>query len=146
MENNPTPGFSFGFKAKKESSVLKTKSALGEHVEVKEEVDFVKAVDDQQIKSVNENVKPSGPLVIPCIKKNKWKQLSDSEFQGSVPKEKLTKKDNDPCAEVGSDLSSEAAKALIQEAQRRAEDDQEQDATDPDFAIPLLMQNKVRFY
>lgn len=136
-------GFSFGFKTKKETTVLKTTSAIADNVEDKEETDFIKSVDGSEIKSVKESAKTtSTPFVIPCIKKNNWQQPPESS---SAKKDNSQKIKSDGLVTEHSDgnLDSAAAQALIADAQRRIDEEEQEDGSDPNFSIPLLMQNKV---
>lgn len=132
MEKKEKTGFSFGFKARTETGPLKTKSAINEAKEAKEETDFIKAVDGSDIKSVKEAPKKAGPLVIPLIQKNKWRVGDKSKSKDEASSKQSEEEDS----------ANAAAKELI-EAARRRENDEEEEGQESTLEIPLLMQNQV---
>lgn len=129
---------SFGFKSKASSQPLKTKSVL-HHAEVTtEETDYIKGIDDNEIKSVKETKKKSGPLVIPLIKKNKWRVSSPKKDVDASAGDKSQSGNDD----AQSQLEKQAALELIQDAKNALEEN-EQDSGNVIDSIPLLMQNQV---
>ena len=134
-------GFSFGFKAKSETGPLKTKSALSEVKEDKEETDFIKGLDGTDIKSVKEAPKKAGPLVIPLIQKNKWRAGSGTDTKVSQNAESTDKETGDDGSKQ--DLKKAAAKELIEAARRREQEGEDEEGEQSTLEIPLLMQNQV---
>ena len=134
-------GFSFGFKAKSETRPLKTRSALNEVTEEKEETDFIKGLDGTDIKSVKEAPKKVGPLVIPLIQKNKWRAGSGTDTKISQNAEGTGKEIGDGKSEQ--DLKKAAAKELIEAARKREHDGEDEEGMQSTLEIPLLMQNQV---
>ncbi|XP_051525840.1 G-patch domain and KOW motifs-containing protein-like [Myxocyprinus asiaticus] len=101
-----------------------------------EERDFLIEVEGKELKGTKPVEKPK-ELIIPLIHKNRWNRLdAGKEDKSSEGKTK------DPSQEVDM-VESQAVKELIEESQRYQERWKNEPQSDPNFAIPLLMQNQA---
>ncbi|XP_030641044.1 G-patch domain and KOW motifs-containing protein [Chanos chanos] len=100
-----------------------------------EERDYLIEVEGKELKSTKPVEKPK-ELIIPLINKNRWYR-PDGVKQGE-------KEDNSkfPLEEQDS-VESQAVRELIEESQRQLEQWKNGPQSDPNLAIPLLMQNQV---
>ncbi|KAF7243892.1 G-patch domain and KOW motifs-containing protein [Varanus komodoensis] len=96
--------------------------------EPKQELDFLSAVEGQELQSVRPAPQPK-ELIIPLIQKNQWKKP-----EGSRP---LQEQD-----EING-VEAQAVRELIEESKKSLEQRESGTKVDPEFAIPLLMQNRV---
>ncbi|XP_048344395.1 G-patch domain and KOW motifs-containing protein [Sphaerodactylus townsendi] len=96
--------------------------------ETKQEPDFLRSVEGRELQSVRPAPQPK-ELVIPLIQKNQWKKPADS-----APRQDLDGSDG---------VEAQAVRELIEESKKSQEQWESGSKTDPSFAIPLLMQNRV---
>ncbi|TRY62229.1 hypothetical protein DNTS_024369 [Danionella cerebrum] len=101
------------------------------------ERDYLVEVEGKELKGTKPVEKPK-ELIIPLIHKNRWYH-QDAERE-EKPSEKVAR---DPSSEEKETVESQAVKELIEESQKYQERWKNGQQMDPNFAIPLLMQNQV---
>uniref|UniRef100_A0A673J8X9 G-patch domain and KOW motifs-containing protein n=1 Tax=Sinocyclocheilus rhinocerous TaxID=307959 RepID=A0A673J8X9_9TELE len=102
-----------------------------------EERDYLVEVEGKELKGTKPVEKPK-ELVIPLIHKNRWYR-QDAE-RGDKSSED---KSRDPSQQEQDTVESQAVKELIEESQKHQERWKNGPQMDPNFAIPLLMQNQA---
>ncbi|KAA0713769.1 G-patch domain and KOW motifs-containing protein [Triplophysa tibetana] len=116
---------SFGFS----KTLAKTKSVKAA------EKDYLIEVEGKELKGTKPVEKPK-ELIIPLIHKNRWYR-EDAERGDKSSKEESTAPSQEDTVE------SQAVKELIEESQKHQEIWKNGPQTDPNIAIPLLMQNQA---
>ncbi|XP_026532120.1 G-patch domain and KOW motifs-containing protein [Notechis scutatus] len=96
--------------------------------EAKQEPDFLSAVEGKELQSVRPAPQPK-ELVVPLIRKNQWKK----------PEVSATHQEQDGLNSV----DAQAVKELIEESKKSQEQWESGSKVDSNFAIPLLMVNRV---
>ncbi|XP_016335440.1 G patch domain and KOW motifs-containing protein [Sinocyclocheilus anshuiensis] len=118
---------SFGFS----KTLSKVKSGKAE------ERDYLVEVEGKELKGTKPVEKPK-ELVIPLIHKNRWyRQDAERDDKSSEDKSR------DPSQQEQDTVESQAVKELIEESQKHQERWKNGPQMDPNFAIPLLMQNQA---
>uniref|UniRef100_A0A673GL65 G-patch domain and KOW motifs-containing protein n=1 Tax=Sinocyclocheilus rhinocerous TaxID=307959 RepID=A0A673GL65_9TELE len=118
---------SFGFS----KTLSKVKSGKAE------ERDYLVEVEGKELKGTKPVEKPK-ELVIPLIHKNRWYR-QDAEREDKSREDKS----RDPSQQEQDTVESQAVKELIEESQKHQERWKNGPQMDPNFAIPLLMQNQA---
>uniref|UniRef100_A0A672TDE1 G-patch domain and KOW motifs-containing protein n=1 Tax=Sinocyclocheilus grahami TaxID=75366 RepID=A0A672TDE1_SINGR len=117
---------SFGFS----KTLSKVKSGKAE------ERDYLVEVEGKELKGTKPVEKPK-ELVIPLIHKNRWyRQDAEREDKSRDPSQQEQEQEQDT-------VESQAVKELIEESQKHQERWKNGSQMDPNFAIPLLMQNQA---
>ncbi|KAG5282279.1 hypothetical protein AALO_G00054240 [Alosa alosa] len=117
---------SFGFS----KTITKAKSSK------EEERDFLIEVDEKQLKGTKPTQEKPTELIIPLIRKNRWYK------DDAKPGEKEDSKENSALGEEDT-VESLAVKELIEESRKQLDEWKNGDQSDPNLAIPLLMQNQA---
>ncbi|NP_001007208.1 G-patch domain and KOW motifs-containing protein [Danio rerio] len=118
---------SFGFS----KTLIKVKSGKAE------ERDYLVEVEGKELKGTKPVEKPK-ELIIPLIHKNRWYR-QDAERADKTSEEKT----EEPSQVKQDTVESQAVKELIEESQKYQDRWKNGPQSDPNFAIPLLMQNQV---
>ncbi|XP_032377356.1 G-patch domain and KOW motifs-containing protein isoform X1 [Etheostoma spectabile] len=136
VERKPA-AVSFGFT----KTVSKFKPSTGDAAVKRDDRDYLTGIDRKELQSSKPSEKPK-ELIIPLIQKNRWHRADRAgqsvECNASDGKTQETTKANDS-------VESQAVKELIEDSRRQLEQWQNgsQSESNPNLAIPLLMQNKV---
>uniref|UniRef100_A0A8C2E5U3 G-patch domain and KOW motifs-containing protein n=1 Tax=Cyprinus carpio TaxID=7962 RepID=A0A8C2E5U3_CYPCA len=124
------PGpISFGFS----KTLSKVKSGKAE------ERDYLVEVEGKELKGTKPVEKPK-ELVIPLIHKNRWYRQDAERGDKSSGDPSQSR---DPSQQERDTVESQAVKELIEESQKHQERWKNGPQMDPNFAIPLLMQNQA---
>uniref|UniRef100_A0A672S0C1 G-patch domain and KOW motifs-containing protein n=1 Tax=Sinocyclocheilus grahami TaxID=75366 RepID=A0A672S0C1_SINGR len=101
-----------------------------------EERDYLVEVEGKELKGTKPVEKPK-ELVIPLIHKNRWyRQDAERGDKSRDPSQQEQEQEQDT-------VESQAVKELIEESQKHQERWKNGPQMDPNFAIPLLMQNQA---